>query len=194
MDVYALYGNSLANNEKMEETEKQLIRRQLFFIQSIFTLFNQEIGDAVVIVVIDIKFKTKYISTIISTIVTKKMCLRNAVQTGFFDCIEDFAKKFRWFYTARFELLGQFPLISKEVQNVGLECGPCLFWCNDNCLLSVISFPSHFYSMLLLLANINWSDNWAWEFFLAKASIASVSNKFLWRCQNCRKNFPCGNL
>ena len=53
MDVYALYGNSLANNEKMEETEKQLIRRQLFFIQSIFTLFNQEIGDAVVI---DIKF------------------------------------------------------------------------------------------------------------------------------------------
>ena len=92
MDVYALYGNSLANNEKMEETEKQLIRRQLFFIQSIFTLFNQEIGDAVVIVVIDIKFKTKYISTIISTIVTKKMCLRNAVQTGFFDCIEDFAK------------------------------------------------------------------------------------------------------
>ena len=92
MDVYALYGNSLANNEKMEETEKQLIRRQLFFIQSIFTLFNQEIGDAVVI---DIKFKTKYISTIISTIVTKKMCLRNAVQTGFFDCIEDFAKKFR---------------------------------------------------------------------------------------------------
>ena len=73
MNVYALYGNSLANNEKMEETEKQLIRRQLFFIQSIFTLFNQEIGDAVVIVVIDIKFKTKYyISTIISTIVTKK--------------------------------------------------------------------------------------------------------------------------
>ena len=90
MNVYALYGNSLANNEKMEETEKQLIRRQLFFIQSIFTLFNQEIGVAEA--VIDIKFKTKYISTIISTIVTKKMCLRNAVQTGFFDCIEDFAK------------------------------------------------------------------------------------------------------
>ena len=83
MDVYALYGNSLANNEKMEETEKQLIRRQLFFIQSIFTLFNQEIGDAVVI---DIKFNYNINNF------QEKMCLGNAVQTGFFDCIEGFAK------------------------------------------------------------------------------------------------------
>ena len=86
MDVYALYGNSLANNEKVEETEKQLIRRQLFFIQSIFTLFNQEIGDAVVI-------ENQFNYNINNF--QEKMCLRNAVQTGFFDCIEDFAKKFR---------------------------------------------------------------------------------------------------
>ena len=71
----ALYGNSLSNNEIKEVTEKQLIR-QLFFIQSIFTLFNQEIGVAEA--VIDIKFKTKYISTI----VTKEL-LKNVVQTGF---------------------------------------------------------------------------------------------------------------
>ena len=71
----ALYGNSLSNNEIKEVTEKQLIR-PLFFIQSIFTLFNQEIGVAEA--VIDIKFKTKYISTI----VTKEL-LKNAVQTGF---------------------------------------------------------------------------------------------------------------
>ena len=58
----ALYGNSLSNNEIKEVTEKQLIR-QLFFIQSIFTLFNQEIGVAEA--VIDIKFKTKHISTIV---------------------------------------------------------------------------------------------------------------------------------
>ena len=144
MDVYALYGNSLANNEKMEETEKQLIRRQLFFIQSIFTLFNQEIGDAVVSVAIDIKFKTKYISTIISTIVTKKNVSKKCSTNRIFWLHWRLCKKFRWFYTARFELLGQFPLISKEVQNVGLECGPASFDATTTAFYPLSLFPPIF--------------------------------------------------
>ena len=48
-------------------------------------------------------------------------------------------------------------------------------------------FPPIFIRCCCCLLTNNWSDNWAWEFFLAKASIARVSNKFLWSCQNCRK-------